>query len=327
MTIPSAPSHSDQTRALWLSTLAFTLCFAVWTIFSIIGVQIKRDLGLTETQFGLLVGTPILTGSLIRLILGIWPTSMAAASSMPDHAGSLCRDAAAHLCLRLPDLPPGGARRRHCRRLLRRRRDLCLQVVPEGEAGDGPRHLRRRQCRRGGDQVRRSLHHARLRLAHGRHRLGGGARRHDGGLLVRHQGRSRPCPPPLARSAARTDLGPAGAAEERSGLALRPLLLLSSSAPSSRSPSGCRATSSASMASTLRRPAWSAPPIRFPPRSSAPMAATSPTSSARGPSCTGRSSSRSSAPSCCPTRRRNTWCAPPLAPSPSTWRSASSPSW
>lgn len=72
MTIPSAPSHSDQSRALWLSTLAFTICFAVWTIFSIIGVQIKRDLGLTETQFGLLVGTPILTGSLIRLILGIW---------------------------------------------------------------------------------------------------------------------------------------------------------------------------------------------------------------------------------------------------------------
>ncbi|HEX9328595.1 MAG TPA: MFS transporter, partial [Reyranella sp.] len=55
-----------------MSTLAFTVCFAVWTIFSIIGVQIKKDLGLTDTQFGLLVGTPILTGSLIRLILGIW---------------------------------------------------------------------------------------------------------------------------------------------------------------------------------------------------------------------------------------------------------------
>ena len=27
-------------RALWLSTIAFTVCFAVWTIFSIIGVQI-----------------------------------------------------------------------------------------------------------------------------------------------------------------------------------------------------------------------------------------------------------------------------------------------
>jgi NNP family nitrate/nitrite transporter-like MFS transporter len=65
-------SPSDQSRALWLSTIAFTVCFAVWTIFAIIGIQIKKDLGLSETQFGLLVGTPILTGSLIRLILGIW---------------------------------------------------------------------------------------------------------------------------------------------------------------------------------------------------------------------------------------------------------------
>ena len=62
----------DQQRALWASTIAFTVCFAVWTIFSIIGVQIKKDLGLNDTQFGLLVGTPILTGSLIRLMLGIW---------------------------------------------------------------------------------------------------------------------------------------------------------------------------------------------------------------------------------------------------------------
>ena len=59
-------------RALWISTLAFTVCFAVWTIFSIIGVKIKQDLGLTETEFGLLIGTPILTGSLSRLFLGIW---------------------------------------------------------------------------------------------------------------------------------------------------------------------------------------------------------------------------------------------------------------
>ena len=58
--------------ALWLSTIAFTASFAVWTIFSIIGVQIQQDLGLSETQFGLLIGTPILTGSLIRLVLGVW---------------------------------------------------------------------------------------------------------------------------------------------------------------------------------------------------------------------------------------------------------------
>ncbi len=60
------------TAATTMSTIAFTTCFAVWTIFSILGIQIKKDLGLTETQFGLLIGTPILTGSLIRLLLGIW---------------------------------------------------------------------------------------------------------------------------------------------------------------------------------------------------------------------------------------------------------------
>ncbi len=68
----SAVDPSAQSRALWLSTLAFTICFAAWTIFAIIGIQIKRDLGLNEFQFGLLVGTPILTGSLIRLVLGVW---------------------------------------------------------------------------------------------------------------------------------------------------------------------------------------------------------------------------------------------------------------
>ena len=63
---------TDQTRALTLSTIAFTVCFAIWTIFSILGIQIKQDLGLNDTQFGLLVATPIFTGALSRLILGIW---------------------------------------------------------------------------------------------------------------------------------------------------------------------------------------------------------------------------------------------------------------
>lgn len=66
------PLKRDQTIAVALTTIAFTVCFAVWTIFAIIGVQIKQDMGLSDTQFSLLLGTPILTGSLIRLILGIW---------------------------------------------------------------------------------------------------------------------------------------------------------------------------------------------------------------------------------------------------------------
>src|SRR3970040_517335 len=64
--------RGQQQTALWGSTFAFTVCFAVWTIFSIIDVQIKQELGLNDTQFGLLVATPILTGSLSRLALGIW---------------------------------------------------------------------------------------------------------------------------------------------------------------------------------------------------------------------------------------------------------------
>jgi MFS transporter, NNP family, nitrate/nitrite transporter len=65
MTIPTGitrpqPTSAQQNRALTLSTLSFTVCFAVWTIFAIIGVQIKKDLGLTDFEFGLLAGTPIL---------------------------------------------------------------------------------------------------------------------------------------------------------------------------------------------------------------------------------------------------------------------------
>ncbi len=72
MPLQDTTSGSQQNRALGLSTFAFTACFAVWTIFAIIGIEIKAELGLNDTQFGLLVGTPILTGSLVRLFLGIW---------------------------------------------------------------------------------------------------------------------------------------------------------------------------------------------------------------------------------------------------------------
>jgi NNP family nitrate/nitrite transporter-like MFS transporter len=72
MPLQQQVSSGQQNRALGLSTFAFTICFAVWTIFAIIGIEIKAELGLNDTQFGLLVGTPILTGSLVRLFLGVW---------------------------------------------------------------------------------------------------------------------------------------------------------------------------------------------------------------------------------------------------------------
>lgn len=72
MSLNKNDTHLQQLRALSTSTLAFIVCFAVWTLFSIIGIKLKQELGLNETEFGLLVATPILTGSLSRLFLGIW---------------------------------------------------------------------------------------------------------------------------------------------------------------------------------------------------------------------------------------------------------------
>src|SRR5690625_3788377 len=59
-------------RMLWLSTIAFTLCFAVWTIFSIIGIEIREELNLSEFEYGVLIATPVLTGSIVRIVLGVW---------------------------------------------------------------------------------------------------------------------------------------------------------------------------------------------------------------------------------------------------------------
>ena len=76
-------SHTNPTaipavipRQAWsvlvVSTLAFTVCFMVWMMFGVIGIPLKKSLGLSATEFGLLTATPVLTGSLIRVPLGIW---------------------------------------------------------------------------------------------------------------------------------------------------------------------------------------------------------------------------------------------------------------
>jgi NNP family nitrate/nitrite transporter-like MFS transporter len=65
-------SHKlQQGLVLGMSTFAFTMCFMVWMMFAVLGVPVKELLGLNETQFGLLAATPVLTGSLIRLPLGM----------------------------------------------------------------------------------------------------------------------------------------------------------------------------------------------------------------------------------------------------------------
>ncbi|HCK80179.1 MAG TPA: hypothetical protein DIC59_01775, partial [Candidatus Competibacteraceae bacterium] len=66
-----ATLKKQQISVLTMNTMAFAVNFAVWVMFSVIGIKIKAELNLNETEFGLLVATPILTGSLVRLPLGI----------------------------------------------------------------------------------------------------------------------------------------------------------------------------------------------------------------------------------------------------------------
>jgi NNP family nitrate/nitrite transporter-like MFS transporter len=59
-------------RVLLVSTLAFAVCFAAWLMFGVTGIPIRKELGLNASEFGLLTATPVLTGALFRLPLGIW---------------------------------------------------------------------------------------------------------------------------------------------------------------------------------------------------------------------------------------------------------------
>ncbi len=54
------------------STVSFTVCFMVWMMLAVVGIPVKEELGLTETQFSILAALPVLSGSLIRVPLGIW---------------------------------------------------------------------------------------------------------------------------------------------------------------------------------------------------------------------------------------------------------------
>jgi NNP family nitrate/nitrite transporter-like MFS transporter len=64
--------NAQALSVLIVSTLAFTVCFMVWMMFGVIGIPIRDALGLNATEFGLLAATPVLTGSLVRVPLGMW---------------------------------------------------------------------------------------------------------------------------------------------------------------------------------------------------------------------------------------------------------------
>jgi NNP family nitrate/nitrite transporter-like MFS transporter len=49
----------------------FDLSFMVWVLLGPLAVQISRDLGLTASQKGLMVATPLLAGALLRIVMGV----------------------------------------------------------------------------------------------------------------------------------------------------------------------------------------------------------------------------------------------------------------
>ncbi len=70
---PDAPDTvtPDARRVLIVATTLFTFFFAVWVMFSIVGLKMKKEFGLSEEEFALLAAIPILTGSLLRVPVGI----------------------------------------------------------------------------------------------------------------------------------------------------------------------------------------------------------------------------------------------------------------
>ena len=79
MSTPSTPSTtstfdapgSGANRVLTLSTTAFTLMFAVWLMFGILGKPIQEEFGLTNVELSWISAVAVLNGSLWRLPAGI----------------------------------------------------------------------------------------------------------------------------------------------------------------------------------------------------------------------------------------------------------------
>lgn len=64
-------SVSQRKRVLILSTAAFTLMFAVWLMFGVLAIPIRKELNLDDAQFAWLTAIAILNGSIWRLLTGI----------------------------------------------------------------------------------------------------------------------------------------------------------------------------------------------------------------------------------------------------------------
>ena len=66
-----ASENYKRYSVLVSSTLSFTVCFMVWMMLAIVGIKVQEEMGFNQTQYGILIALPVLSGSLIRVPLGI----------------------------------------------------------------------------------------------------------------------------------------------------------------------------------------------------------------------------------------------------------------
>lgn len=66
--------NSKAVSVLIVNTLSFVVCFACWMMYGVL-ITFLTDNGIfnfDKSQLGWLIGTPVLTGSLVRLPVGVW---------------------------------------------------------------------------------------------------------------------------------------------------------------------------------------------------------------------------------------------------------------
>lgn len=68
---PTARAPRGATAVLTMSTLSFTVMFAVWLMFGILGVPIQQELGLSDVELSWITAVAVLNGSMWRLPAGM----------------------------------------------------------------------------------------------------------------------------------------------------------------------------------------------------------------------------------------------------------------
>jgi NNP family nitrate/nitrite transporter-like MFS transporter len=69
--VTTETNEKGRTSVLVMSTLGFTLMFAVWLMFGVLGIPIREEFGLSDVQLAWITAVAVLNGAIWRLPAGI----------------------------------------------------------------------------------------------------------------------------------------------------------------------------------------------------------------------------------------------------------------